>query len=78
MRAADFLDKRLRVNLLLNVDRHGRDFERIAVLRVLPFPDQLRVEGWIAGIEDCFRLALVIGCELAELAWGYLSGGPCA
>ena len=43
-------DDRLGVDLLLDVDRHRGDGQRLAVLLVLAAPDQLRVEVGVAGI----------------------------
>ncbi|MDZ7711765.1 MAG: hypothetical protein U5L06_00940 [Rhodovibrio sp.] len=49
--AAQVLDDRLGVNLLLDVDRHGVDLQAAAVLLVLAAPDQLRVQVRFAAVE---------------------------
>ena len=64
------VDQRLRVNLLLDVDRHGGDFERHLVELVLPLPDKLRIERWIARIEHTLGMQLVLLGKRAEFARG--------
>ena len=59
------VDQRLRVNLLLDVDRHGGDFERGLIELVLPFPDELRIERRIARIKHALGMQLVLLGERA-------------
>src|SRR5712692_7602106 len=60
------LDQRLGMDLLLNVDRHCRHFERMPILFVLAFPDELRVQGRIARVEYWLRLLLLVVEERAK------------
>jgi hypothetical protein len=59
------VDDRLRVNLLLDVNRHYGNGEVLAVLFVLALPDQLRIEGRIAHVEHGLGGVLVLGHEVA-------------
>jgi hypothetical protein len=66
-RLAQVLDEGLRVDLLLDVDRHDRHRERLGVLRVLALPHKLRVERGVARVEHGARLLLVLHHEVAQL-----------
>ena len=59
-RRAKVLDERERVDRLLDVDRDRQHLEVAAVLLVLALPDDLRVDGRIAGVaQDGGPLLLV-------------------
>ena len=64
------VDDRLRVNLLLDVDRHDGDGEVFAVLLVLALPDQLRIERRVARIEHRLRGQFLVGHEVAQFLGG--------
>ena len=64
------VDDRLRVNLLLDVDRHDGDGEVFAVLLVLALPDELRIERRIARVEHRLRRVFVVGHEVAQFLGG--------
>ena len=66
-RHAQVLDDDLRVDLLLDVDRHDRHGEVGAVLLVLALPDELRVERRVARIQHVLRCGFVRGDEIAQL-----------
>lgn len=73
--SAHLLDDRLRMNLLLDVDWHRRDFERLLILLILALPNQLRVERRIAGIEQTrefngLRALLIVSHEVPQLFGG--------
>lgn len=46
------------MDLLLDVNRHRGHGQVLRVLLVFPLPRQLRVQRWIAGIENRIRLIL--------------------
>jgi hypothetical protein len=46
----ELLHERERIDRLADVDRDGRDFEVVRVLLVLALPDELRIQGRIAGV----------------------------
>src|SRR6266487_4605202 len=60
------LDQRLGMDLPLNIDRHCRHFERMPILFVLAFPDELRVQGRIARVEYWPGLLVLLGEERAQ------------
>ena len=64
------VDDRLRVNLLLDVDRHHGNGEVFAVLLVLALPDQLRIERGIARVEHRLGCQFFIGHKVAQLLCG--------
>ena len=64
------LDDRLRLNLLLDVDRHDGHGEVFAVLLVLALPDQLRVERRIARVEHGLGASFFVGHEVAQFLGG--------
>src|ERR1700693_4459775 len=61
------LDQRLRVDFFLNVDRDDGDGEVLAVLLVLAFPDELRIEGGVARVEHRLWRFFLAANEFAEL-----------
>ena len=67
---AHVLDDGLRVDLLLDVDGHGRHGQVAAVLLVLALPDELRVERRVARVEHGLGRVLVLGHEVAQLLGG--------
>jgi hypothetical protein len=60
------LDDGLRLDLFLDVDRRGVDFERIG-LKILAAPDQLRIEIGIARPAQFLDGLVVVGDELLVL-----------
>src|SRR5574337_1183468 len=64
------VDNRLGVDLLLDVDRYDWDGEVLAVLFVLPFPDQLRIEGGIARVEHGLGGQFFVGHKVPQLLGG--------
>jgi hypothetical protein len=68
--SSTFPSDRLRMNLLLNVDRHDRHLERVPILFVLAFPDQLRIERRIARVQHRLRRLLGVGDKVAQLLRG--------
>ena len=56
---AQVLDDDLGDDLLLDVDRRRVDHQVLAVLLVLPAPDELRVEVGVAGVPELGRLCHV-------------------
>jgi hypothetical protein len=64
---SQILDQRLRMDLLLDVDRDDRDLERLAVLLVLSLPNELRVERRVPRVEESLRRLLLRANELAQL-----------
>ena len=66
-RLAQVLDERLRMHLLLDVDRNDGHLERARILLVLPFPHELRIERRIARIAHRLRRLLVFRDEVAQL-----------
>jgi hypothetical protein len=63
---AQVFDDDLRVNLFLDVNGHGGDFERTGILFVLALPDELRVERRVARVENFLRHFLVVFDEVAQ------------
>src|SRR6266699_5223776 len=61
------VDERLRMDLLLDVDRHRSHFERTPVLLVLALPDKLWVQRCVAWVENRLRLLVLVGEERAKL-----------
>src|SRR3989304_3281819 len=57
----------LRVNLLLNINRHHRDGEVFGVLLVLALPDQLRVERRVTRVEHGLGRVFFISHKVAQL-----------
>ena len=67
---AQVFDDDLRMDLFLDVNGHGGDFEGRAVLFVLALPDELRVERRVARVEDFLRCFFVVGHEVAQFLGG--------
>ena len=61
---------RLRVYLLLDVNRHHGDGEAFTVLIVFSLPDQLRVERGVARVKHSLRGMFFIGHKVAQLLCG--------
>ncbi len=66
----ELIDDRLWVDLLLDVDRHDRHREILAVLLVFALPDQLRIERRVARIKHGLRRVLVVGHEIPQFLGG--------
>lgn len=63
------------MDFFLDINRHGRDSQRIFILFVLAFPDKLLVKGWIASIKQSgefnfFRLLFLLADKVAQLLGG--------
>ncbi|MEW6263157.1 MAG: hypothetical protein AB1641_08765 [Thermodesulfobacteriota bacterium] len=72
MLPANVLDYGLGVYLLLDVDGHGGHGQVFPVLLVLAFPDQLRVQGGVAGIEDDLGLVFLFPDKVPQFLGGYI------
>jgi hypothetical protein len=64
---SEVFDDGLRMDLLLNVDRDGGDFQGLAVLLVFAAPNQLRIEVGVAGIAHGEGSFLLLGHEVSQL-----------
>ena len=67
---AQIFDDDLWMDLFLDVNRHGGDFEWTGVLFVLALPDQLRVKRRVARVKNGLGLFLVVGHEVAQFLGG--------
>ena len=67
---AEVFDEGLGLDFLLDVDGDGGDGEGVLVLLVLAFPDELGVEGGVAGVEEGLGCGLVVLDEFLEFAGG--------
>ena len=66
-------DDGLRADLLLDLNRYGGDCEVcevFAVLLLLPLPDPLRIERWIARISPSVGSLLFLGYKVRQLSRG--------
>src|SRR5262245_47028113 len=63
-------DDGLRLDLLLDVDGYRWYRERLLVLLVLALPHELRIEGWVARVEDSLRPCFGLGDEVPQLLRG--------
>ncbi len=66
------VNDRLRVDLFLYVDGNDGNAKVFAILFVLAFPDKLRVQRRIAGIEHGFWRRLFFGDKIPEFFRGYV------
>ena len=65
----------VRVDRLLDVDRHRRHGQRLTILLVLALPHQLRVERRVARVEERLGRVLVLGHEVAQFLGGDVGAG---
>ena len=65
-RGAEVFDDVLRVDLLLDVNRHGGHGQILGVLLVLSLPNKLRIERRITGIEHRRRLLVLLADEVPQ------------
>ena len=68
--AQQIADDRLRLDLLLDVDRHNLHAQVFGVLFILALPHKLRVKRRIARVEHRLGRSLVIGHEPAQFLGG--------
>nr|WP_236691025.1 hypothetical protein [Levilinea saccharolytica] len=67
---AHILDNRLRADLLLNVNRHRRHFQRLLILLILALPNQLRVKRGVARVQDGLWRLLFVSHKVAQFLGG--------